>query len=59
MIIKEYSNEYKRELLKSLEFTKDLRCPPEQYRVEGHTKCFHCNECWRYALANTLPEYKI
>jgi len=59
MIIKEYSDDYKRELLNALELTKDLSCPPDQYRVLGHTECFHCNECWRYALMNSLPEYTI
>jgi len=59
MIIEEYSDNYKRELLEALEFTQNLKCPPEQYRVEGYVNCFDCNTCWRYALMNSLPEYEI
>jgi hypothetical protein len=58
MIILEYSDEYKRELLEAFKKTQDLGCPPERYRIEGHTNCFYCNECWQYALMNTLPEYQ-
>jgi hypothetical protein len=54
MIIKEYSKEYKMELLEALEKTKDLGCPPDKYRVKGHTNCFRCNECWRYALLKSM-----
>lgn len=56
MIIKSYSTAEKKELLEALEKTKDLGCPPEEYRVEGHTNCFYCNECWRYALRNSMGE---
>jgi hypothetical protein len=54
MIIKEYSDKYKIELLKAFELTKDLGCPPKKYRIKGHTNCFNCNECWRYALMSSM-----
>lgn len=48
------SKEEKLEMLEALEKTKVLSCPPEELRVLGHTECFHCNECRRYALMKSL-----
>lgn len=56
MIIKEFSKEYKLGLLEAFKKIQDLGCPPEQYRVKGHTNCFYCNECWQYALLNSMQD---
>lgn len=35
-----------------------LGCPPKEWRVEEHTKCFYCNECQSYALMNMINSQK-
>ena len=54
MDISKLSEDDRIKLLNALNETKDLGCPPEEYRVKGHANCFYCNECKRYALMNSL-----